>query len=78
MEVAKKDNDEFLIAHLQDIISGLHKTAEGTSEPHNYHELSEDAEELVKLFYSLSRKGRKRILEQVRDFCKIPEYQDRE
>ena len=40
-----------------------------------YSALSEDAEQLVEMFDCLNSKGRKKVLEWVGDFCKIPEYQ---
>ena len=40
-----------------------------------YSALPEDAEKLMELFELLNSKGRKKVLDWLSDFCKIPEYQ---
>lgn len=40
-----------------------------------YSALPEDAEKLMELYDLLNSKGRKKVLDWLGDFCKIPEYQ---
>lgn len=40
-----------------------------------YRDLPEDASKLVELFFQLNDTGKRKVLELVSDFCKIPAYQ---
>lgn len=75
LNTAKEDNDGDSIERWERVVSELHKIVNEATNEYSYGELPEDTGKLIDMFDRLNGKGRKKVLEWVSDFCKIPEYQ---
>lgn len=72
-EIRKNDGDFESLKRWEHVAMELEQLKAQFSD--TYSRLPEDAERLMELFDCLNTKGRKKLLEWVSDFCKIPEYQ---
>lgn len=72
-EVARENNDIESTTRWEHVVFDLERLKEQFTDA--YSALPEDAEKLMELYDLLNSKGRKKVLDWLNDFCKIPEYQ---
>lgn len=72
-EAARRSNDVESTIRWEQVAMDLERLKEQFTDA--YSALPEDAEKLMELYDLLNSKGRKKVLDWLGDFCKIPEYQ---